>query len=63
MNKAKIANLLGQKTESMAHHYSLDTNLAERNRKTGEAFQNLMENGTGAVKPFVKPVRQNGTGA
>jgi integrase len=57
MSKAEIADLLGQKTESMAHHYSRDANLAERNRKTGAALQNVIETRTGIVKPFVQIVK------
>jgi integrase len=63
MSNAQIADLLGQKTESMAQHYSRDANLAERNRKTGAALQNVIETRTGVVKPFVKTVKPNGTGA
>ncbi len=62
MSKAEIADLLGQKTESMAGHYSRDANLAERNRKTGAALQSVIENRTGVVKPFANTVKPNGTG-
>ena len=61
MGKAEIADLLGQKTESMAHHYSRDANLAERNRKTGAALQNVIETRTGVVKlsgKSVKPIEK-----
>ena len=63
MSNAQIADLLGQKTERMAQHYSRDANLVERNRKTGAALQNVIENRTGVVKPFTKTVKPNGIGA
>jgi integrase len=35
----EIADLLGQKTESMAHHYSRNARLADSNRKTIETLE------------------------
>ncbi|ABN77376.1 putative DNA helicase [Rhodobacter sphaeroides ATCC 17029] len=51
MSPRQIADLLGQKTESMALHYSRDANLAEGNRKTMDKLQDEIARRTRIVKP------------
>jgi hypothetical protein len=41
----------------MAHHYSRDAKLAERNRETMDTYQNEIERRANAVKPFPKNVK------
>jgi integrase len=53
----RIADLLGQKTESMALHYSRNANLAESNRATMETLDSETERRTKVVKPFAKSVK------
>ena len=53
----KIADLLGQKTESMATHYSRNANLAESNRETMGLLDSETERRTKVVKPFPKSVK------
>jgi integrase len=53
----KIADLLGQKTESMAHHYSRNARLADSNRETIETLDMETERRTKVVKPFPKSVK------
>ncbi|MCI0999639.1 tyrosine-type recombinase/integrase [Ochrobactrum sp. C6C9] len=53
----QIADLLGQKTESMANWYSRDAQLAERNRKTMTIYDIEIERRTKAVKPSAKSVK------
>ncbi|WP_406736991.1 tyrosine-type recombinase/integrase [Thioclava sp. GXIMD4215] len=57
MDLRSIADLLGQKTESMANWYSRDAELAERNRETMQAYQDEIERRTKTVKPFPKTVK------
>jgi len=53
----RIADLLGQKTESMALHYSRNANLAEANRATMATLESETERRTKVVKPFAKTVK------
>lgn len=53
----QIADLLGQKTESMATHYSRNANLAKANRATMECHDAEIERRTEIVKPFPKNVK------
>lgn len=46
-----IADVLGQKTESMANWYSRDAQLAERNRETMAIYDQEIERRTKIVKP------------
>ena len=53
----EIADLLGQKTESMAQHYSRNARMADSNRKTIETLEAETERRTKVVKPFPKSVK------
>lgn len=53
----QIADYLGQKTESMAIHYSRDADMAERNRPTASLLDSEIERRTKNVKPFPKTVK------
>ena len=53
----EIADLLGQKTESMALHSSRNSNLAESNRATMETLDFETKRRTKVVKPFAKTVK------
>lgn len=53
----KIADLLGQRTESMALFYSRDAQLAERNRETMEIYQGEIERRTNIVKLSLESVK------
>ncbi|WP_284326452.1 tyrosine-type recombinase/integrase [Cypionkella aquatica] len=53
----EIADLLGQKTESMAHHYSRNARLTDSNRKTIETLEVETERRIKIVKPFPKTVK------
>ncbi|PJN96079.1 integrase [Amaricoccus sp. HAR-UPW-R2A-40] len=53
----KIADLLGQRTESMALFYSRDAQLAERNRETMDIYQGEIERRTEVVKLSLKSVK------
>lgn len=55
--KAKIADLLGQRTESMAGHYSRSADLANRNRETVETLEAENERRRKIVKPLPKGVK------
>ena len=57
LEERQIADLLGQKTPSMARHYSRSANLAEKNRKTLEIFELENERRTELVKPLTKNVK------
>lgn len=59
MTPRQIADLLGQKTEAMALHYSRDASLADRNRATMEAFDTEAEKRTAVVKLAAKSVKPN----
>jgi integrase len=61
-NLRQIADLLGQKTESMAHHYSRDAQLAARNRETMDQYQSEVERREKVVKPFAKSVKPQSKG-
>jgi integrase len=52
-----IADLLGQKTEAMAQHYSRDASLAASNRKTMEILEFEIERRTKSVNPAAKSVK------
>lgn len=52
----QIADLLGQKTESMANWYSRDARLSERNRETMTVYDSEIEPRTKIVKPQPKSV-------
>lgn len=53
----RIADLLGQKTTSMAGHYSRSADLAAKNRNTIETLDKANEQRREVVKPFPKPVK------
>jgi integrase len=55
----EIADLLGQKTEAMALHYSRDASLANRNRATTETLDAEAEKRTEVVKLSEKSVKLN----
>ena len=57
LEERQIADLLGQKTPSMARHYSRSANLAERNRITMETLEKENERRSKVVKPFKKTVK------
>ncbi|MES0826516.1 tyrosine-type recombinase/integrase [Ruegeria sp. SCP11] len=57
LEERQIADLLGQKTPSMARHYSRSANLADRNRITMEALEKENERRSRVVKPFKKTVK------
>lgn len=57
MDLREIADLLGQKTESMAQHYSRDAELANRNRVTMAAFQAEIDRRIKIVKPSTENVK------
>jgi integrase len=53
----EIADLLGQKTESMAQHYSRNARLTEGNRATMKTLDAETERRTKVVKPLPKNVK------
>lgn len=53
----KIADPLGQKTESMALHYSRNANLAENNRAAAEMLENVTKPKAEFVKSAEKSVK------
>lgn len=53
---SQIADLLGQKTESMANRYSRDAQLSARNRETMSVYDNESGRRTKTVKPKPKSV-------
>tara|TARA_R110002110_G_C13466519_1_gene719216 strand:+ start:9314 stop:10426 length:1113 start_codon:yes stop_codon:yes gene_type:complete len=58
LDERRIADLLGQKTPSMARHYSRSANLAEKNRETMATLEKENERRASIVKPLpgsVKP--------
>jgi len=57
LEERQIADLLGQKTPSMARHYSRSANLAERNRITVETLEKENARRSKVVKPFKKAVK------
>lgn len=57
LEERQIADLLGQKTPSMARHYSRSANLADRNRITMEALEKENERRSRVVKPFKKTAK------
>ncbi|WP_255731464.1 phage portal protein [Phaeobacter sp. B1627] len=57
MEERQIADLLGQKTPSMARHYSRSANLADRNRITMETLELENERRSQVVKPISKIVK------
>lgn len=50
----QVADYLGQKTESMAIHYSRDADMAERNRAASSELDAEIERRTKVVKPSAK---------
>lgn len=57
LEERQIADLLGQKTPSMARHSSRSANLAQRNRETMEKLEEENERRAKIVKPFPKSVK------
>lgn len=57
LEERQIADLLGQKTPTMARHYSRSANLADRNRITMEALETENERRSKVVKPFKKTIK------
>lgn len=57
LDERRIADLLGQKTPSMARHYSRDANLAAKNAETMESWERENERRAKVVKPFTKTVK------
>lgn len=57
LEERQIADLLGQKTPSMARHYSRSANLADRNRITMDTLEKENERRSKIVKPFKKTVK------
>ncbi len=51
LDERRIADLLGQKTPSMARHYSRSANLAEKNREIMATLEKENERRTKIVKP------------
>jgi len=57
LDERRIADLLGQKTPSMARHYSRSANLADKNRETIATLEKEIERRTKIVKPSEKRVK------
>ncbi|MCP4205713.1 MAG: tyrosine-type recombinase/integrase, partial [Shimia sp.] len=57
LDERRIADLLGQKTPSMARHYSRSANLAEKNRETMATLEKENERRAKIVKPSPKSVK------
>ncbi|UWR88062.1 tyrosine-type recombinase/integrase [Phaeobacter inhibens] len=57
LDERRIADLLGQKTPSMARHYSRSANLADKNRETMATLEKEIERRTKTVKPSAKSVK------
>ena len=53
----RIADLLGQKTTSMAGHYSRSADLAAKNKITVQTLDQANDRRTEVVKPFPKTVK------
>lgn len=61
LDERRIADLLGQKTPSMARHYSRSANLAEKNRETMATLEKENERRAKIVKPSPKSVKPDQT--
>lgn len=57
LNLRQIADYLGQSEEAMAHWYSRDADLSERNRIAADVLDSEIERRTQVVKPFAKTVK------
>jgi integrase len=57
LDERRIADLLGQKTPSMARHYSRSANLAQKNRETIDTLEQQNRQRAQSVKPKEKPVK------
>ena len=57
LDERRISDLLGQKTPSMARHYSRSANLAEKNRETMATLEKENERRAKIVKPSQKSVK------
>ena len=57
LDERRIADLLGQKTLSMARHYSRSANLAAKNRETMATLETENARRAQIVKPSVKSVK------
>lgn len=57
LNLRQIADYLGQSEEAMAHWYSRDADLSDRNRITADILDSEIERRTKVVKPFPKTVK------
>ena len=57
LEERQIADLLGQKTPSMARYYSRSANLADRNRITMKKLEQEKERRSKFVKPSAKSVK------
>ena len=57
LDERRIADLLGQKTPSMALHYSRSANLGDKNRETMATLEKEIERCTMTVKPSEKSVK------
>lgn len=57
LDERRIADLLGQKTPSMARHYSRSANLADKNRETMATLEEENRRRAESVKPSHKSVK------
>lgn len=57
LDERRIADLLGQKTPSMARHYSRSANLADKNRETMATLEKENERRVKIVKPSPESVK------
>ncbi|MEL6621125.1 MAG: hypothetical protein AAFP16_19800, partial [Pseudomonadota bacterium] len=57
LDERRIADLLGQKTPSMARHYSRSANLADKNRETMATLEEENRRRAESVKPSQKSVK------
>ena len=57
LDERRIAGLLGQKTLSMARHYSRSANLAAKNRETMATLESENARRARIVKPSAKSVK------
>ncbi|MDD9723529.1 tyrosine-type recombinase/integrase [Sulfitobacter sp. PR48] len=57
LDERRIADLLGQKTPSMARHYSRSANLADKNRETMATLEEDNRRRAESVKPLQKSVK------
>lgn len=60
MSLRQIADFLGQSEEAMAHWYSRDADLTERNRIAADVLDSELTRRAEVVKPFPKTVNPNG---